>query len=292
MRVMVLGAGGLIGHKLFQILKADMDVFAVLHRSSIHPLFNGGNVFNNIDVLEFDRLVPLINDHQIDVILNCVGITKRNPAINNLELAIATNAHFPHRLANWAKANGKRVIHFSTDCVFDGTLGDYSECSATTAVDTYGKTKALGEIDYPHTLTIRSSFIGRELTGKTELLEWALSRRGKKIKGFGKAFYSGVSTIFMARMVKSIVTEHKELSGIYQLAAETPISKLELLEIANKCFQLGLEIEPENSFETMPTLKGTKLRDATNIKVPSWKAMMVELASENMYDDVLEQEFG
>jgi len=292
MRVLILGAGGLIGHKLFQLFSTDTDVYAALHGSSNHPLFNGSNVINNIDVLEFERLTQLINDLQIDVVLNCVGITKRNPNIDNLELAIATNAHFPHRLASWAGINNKRVIHFSTDCVFDGSAGPYTENSITTALDTYGKTKALGEIIYPHTLTVRSSFIGRELKAKTELLEWALSCRGKTIKGFDRAYYSGVSTIYMARIIKAIVTEHQDLCGLYQLATDTPISKLDLLHLINQCFQLGMEIETDSSYETRPTLNGAKLRYAINLAVPAWKVMLDELAAENLYDNALEQVVG
>jgi len=289
MKVLVLGAGGLIGHKLFQVIGEDLDTYAALHHSSAHPLFSGANVFNNVDVLEFDKLTQLISDNQIDVILNCVGITKRNSDINNLEMAIATNALFPHRLANWAKTNNKRVIQFSTDCVFDGSIGNYSEDSATTGPDIYGKTKALGEIDYAHSLTIRSSFIGRELKAKTELLEWALSCKGQKIRGFDKAFYSGVSTIWMARTIKSIITDHKDLSGLWQLATETPISKLDLLNQVNKSFELEMEIETDSSFETMPTLNGAKLKKAMSLNIPDWNVMMDELATETMYDDSVEQ---
>lgn len=292
MKVLVLGAGGLIGHKLFQLLRSDTEVYAALHHTSAHPLFGGSNIFSGIDVLEFDRLTQLIGDVNADVILNCVGITKRNPNINDLELTIATNAHFPHRLASWAKTNKKRVIHFSTDCVFDGTAGPYSEHCNTTALDIYGKTKALGEIDYPHTLTVRSSFIGRELKAKTELLEWALSCRGKTIRGFDKAYYSGVSTICMARVIKRIIVEHQNLSGLYQLATDKPISKLALLNQINHSFQLGMKIETDSSFETRPTLIGTRLKSAINLAIPSWKDMLDELAAERIYENAVEQVVG
>ncbi len=292
MKVLVLGAGGLIGHKLFQILGTDMDVYAALHHHCNEPMFNSLNVFNDINVLDFDRLTQLMCELKVEVILNCVGITKRNPDINNLELAIATNALFPHRLANWARSSKVRVIHFSTDCVFDGASGPYTEHCATTAVDTYGKTKALGEIDYPHTLTIRSSFIGRELKAKTELLEWALSNRGKAIKGYDRAYYSGVSTICMARVIKKIITDHQDLAGIYQLATDTPISKLQLLKQINQSFQLNLEIETDSAFETRPTLDGARLKAAMNLAIPGWKQMLDELASEKYYDDALEQVVG
>ena len=283
MKVLILGAGGLIGHKLFQILGSELDTYAALHNSSDHRCFDSSKVYSGIDVLQFSELKSLIEDNNINVILNCVGITKRKPEINNMELAIRVNSLFPHKLAVWAGSTGQRVIHFSTDCVFDGTIGNYSETSHTTGTDTYGKTKALGEINYPHSLTIRSSFIGRELKDRTELLEWCLSSKGQKIKGFDRAFYSGVSTICMARVVKQIITDHKDLSGLYQLATDQPISKFDLLSQMNKSFDLGIEIEKDSSFETMPTLDGTRLKDELSLSIPSWSEMMDELASESLY---------
>lgn len=285
MKVLILGAGGLIGHKLFQVLGDDLEVYAALHGSSNHPCFSGSNVYTNVDVLEFDKLTDLIESNGIDVILNCVGITKRKAEIKDLQHAISVNSLFPHKLARWAGESNRRVIHFSTDCVFDGSEGDYTESSNTTGTDTYGKTKALGEINYPYALTIRSSFIGRELKDKTELLEWCLSCRGMEIKGFDRAFYSGVSTICMARVVKDIITNHKSLSGLYQLASEEPVSKYDLLCQINESFKLGIDIVRDSSFETMPTLNGSRLKSAMSLELPGWKEMLDELAAEKSYDE-------
>ena len=197
---------------------------------------------------------------------------------------IKINALFPHQLANWAKVNNKRVIHFSTDCVFNGSTGNYTENSLTTAEDVYGRTKALGEINYSHTLTIRSSFIGQELFGKTELLDWFLNQEGKRINGFTNTLYSGVSTNFMTHIVKTIILNAPKLSGLYQLAPEKPISKYELLCIAKRAFEVNIEITPENKQVHTPTLNGSKLKDKIKIKVPSWKEMMNDLAlNKNFY---------
>lgn len=288
MKVLILGAGGLIGHKLFQVLGQNLDTYAALHHSSDHSLFDSPKVISNVDVLEFEKITSLIEEYDFDVILNCVGITKRKPEINNLEMAISVNSLFPHKLAAWAGRTGRRVIHFSTDCVFDGEAGNYSETSNTTGTDNYGKTKALGEINYPHSLTIRSSFIGRELKDRTELLEWCLSCKGQQIKGFDRAFYSGVSTIYMARVVMQIITEYRDLSGLYQLATKQPISKFDLLKQMNKSFNLDIEIEKDSSFETMPTLDGTQLKNKLSLSVPGWSDMLDELAAETMYDQMVQ----
>lgn len=283
MRILILGVSGLIGHKLYQELADSFDIFGILHKTKTQygnlPLFSGKNIIENIDVTNFKLLKGVLFAINPDVILNCVGITKRKIDNNNPLDVIITNSVFPHQLANWAKTNNKRVIHFSTDCVFDGKIGNYNEKSLTTAEDIYGRTKALGEINYSHTLTIRSSFIGQELFDKTELLDWFLSQNGKRIKGFTNTFYSGVSTIFMACVVKNIILNFPYLSGLYQLAPDKPISKYELLCIANEAFEVNVEIIPDDEHIHFPTLDASKLKHEINLIVPSWKEMLNELAS-------------
>lgn len=284
MRIIILGVSGLIGHKLLQKLSADMEVFGTLHKTKDQydnlPLFSGQNIIENIDIREFDVLKGVLYAVNPDVILNCVGITKRKEEVNNPFDVLTVNSVFPHQLANWAKHNHKRVIHFSTDCVFNGKVGNYKELSLTTAEDAYGRTKALGEINYYHTLTIRSSFIGQELFGKTELLEWFLAQNGRKIKGFTNTLYSGVSTIFMASVVRNIILNFPQISGLYNLAPEKPISKYELLCLAKDAFKVSVDIIPDNTQVHLPTLEASKLRNKMNLIIPSWKEMMKELVSD------------
>ena len=145
-------------------------------------------------------------------------------------------------------------------------------------MDIYGKTKALGEIDYKNCLTIRSSFIGTELFDKTELLEWVLSNNGKKIKGFKKTMYSGVSTLFLTKFIMRIVSERIQINGLYNLAPKIPISKYDLICLIKKEFNLNLEIEPENETIHNPTLDGSKLRSIVDIQIPSWDIMLKNLS--------------
>lgn len=283
MRILILGVSGLIGHKIFQELSTSFEVFGTLHKSKKLygnlPLFSEQNVIENINVSEFEILKGVLYAVNPDFILNCVGITKRKTEINNTFEVLTVNSVFPHQLANWAKINQKRVIHFSTDCVFDGKIGNYRETSLTTAEDVYGRTKALGEINYKHTLTIRSSFIGQELFGKTELLEWFLAQNGKQIRGFTNTLYSGVSTTFMARIVKNIISNFPNLSGLYHLATDKPISKYELLCLAKEAFNVNVDIIPEDDHVHLPTLDASKLKRKINLIVPGWKEMMNELGS-------------
>ena len=205
MRILILGVSGLIGHNILKEFNDNMDVFGTLHKAKNKygnlNLFSGKNIIENVDVKDFENLKSILFSVNPEIIFNCVGITKRKIDKTNPLEVIQVNSFFPHQLAEWAKDNNKRVIHFSTDCVFDGKTGNYTETSLTSAEDLYGRTKALGEINYPHTLTIRSSFIGQELFDKTESLDWFLSQGGKQIKGFTNTFYSGVSTLYMARFV-------------------------------------------------------------------------------------------
>ena len=195
MNIVVLGATGLIGHKLYQsLVQAGHTVTGLIHgrlSDFANVDFLGrGDIVEQVDVLDFDSIAKVIESRNAHVVLNCVGITKRKPEVNVPLMAIGVNSLFPHRLVELSQRLGFRVIHFSTDCVFNGELGDYTEDSNTTGEDAYGKTKALGEIRYPVSLTIRSSFIGRELAGKTELLEWLIAQNGSTIKGFTEAYLS------------------------------------------------------------------------------------------------------
>lgn len=283
MRILILGASGLIGHQLLRELDGRFEVYGTLHKSKKEygnlSIFSNNNIIENVEVSIFEVLKGIFNTVNPDVILNCVGITKRKINSDNLLDVLLVNSVFPHQLANWAKINHKRVIHFSTDCVFNGKTGNYTEESLTTAEDIYGRTKALGEIDYSHTLTIRSSFIGQELFDKTELLEWFLSQEGKQINGFKNTFYSGVSTLFMAQVVKDIILNYPRLSGLYHLATDQPISKHELLNIAKELFKVNVEIIPEDKHIHNPTLDASKLKRELNLFVPSWMEMMTGLAS-------------
>lgn len=285
MRILVLGVSGLIGHKLFQKLSTRFgDVHGTLHggrdRFDSYGLFKGPETIENVDVLEFDRLQEILLQVNPDVVLNCAGITKRRAEVNDPLCAIAVNSLFPHKLAAWARERGRRVIHFSTDCVFDGAVGGYTEASPTTGKDSYGQTKALGEIHYDHTLTIRSSFVGRELAVYSELLDWFLQQRGKTIKGFTQAWYTGISTLEMARIVGDIIEGHPDLNGLYQLSTEQPVSKYDLLCMAKDAFNFDVEIVPDHSFEIKPTLNGSLLRSKIKVALPSWPEMMHHLAAE------------
>ena len=287
MKVIVLGASGLIGHKLFEKLSHRFETYGTIRRKAEkyeNDFFSYyDNFIEQIDAHDFDNLTSNLNRIDPDVILNCIGITKRKDEISVPLKSIYVNSLFPHKLLSWASHNNKRMIHFSTDCVFNGLDGNYSESSLTNSEDCYGRTKALGEVNSKNGLTIRSSFIGRELITNSELLEWFLSEKNESIKGFKNALYSGVSTNFLAKIVGDIIEYYPKLCGIRQLSIKNPISKYDLLNIAKEKFKKNINIIPDEKFKINASLNGDLLRGEISYGNPNWNDMMEELSADNKF---------
>jgi dTDP-4-dehydrorhamnose reductase len=281
-RIAILGATGMLGHKIWQELPARFpDTYAVVRRNHDalrrFGLFEGSRVIDGIDAADFGALSGVLDRLKPAIILNCVGVTKRREPPGDPAPSIALNALLPHRLADWGKRHNARVISFSTDCVFAGKTGGYTEESPTDAEDLYGRTKALGEICTPDALTLRSSFIGRELEHGTELLEWLISQKNRRVHGFRRALYSGISTPRLAQLVGDIIEKFPSLSGLYQIAGPV-ITKYDLLCIASEAFGLGATVAPDDTNAIDRTLNGAKFSGATGFVAPDWRVMLAELA--------------
>jgi dTDP-4-dehydrorhamnose reductase len=284
-RVLILGGGGMIGHQLWRYLPSRFpETYTTIRHNRTdyrsHGLFEHDNVIDGIDVSDFSLLAGLLKGVQPDIILNCVGITKRHKGANNAIPSIVLNALFPHKLAMWGAANDAKVIHFSTDCVFDGKLGNYSEDTPPSAQDLYGRTKALGEIADGNVLTLRSSFIGSELYGGTELLAWFLAQSGT-VKGFRNAIYSGFTTLEMCRIVERILVEYPHARGLYNISSD-PISKFDLLMLIKEKMHLAVEVVSDETFYCDRSLDSTRFRREFNYSPPSWETMIAELSEEYM----------
>lgn len=282
MRIVILGATGMLGHKLWQQLSARFpDTHAIVRRNRDalrrFGLYEGPRVVDGIDAIDFTALSGVLAHLKPTVILNCVGVTKRREVPGDAAPSIALNALLPHQLAAWGRHHHARVITFSTDCVFDGKAGRYTEDSLTNAEDLYGRSKALGEIRMPVTLTLRSSFIGRELEHGTELLEWLISQKKQSVRGFRRALYSGISTLRLAHIVGDIIEKFPSLSGLSQIAGPV-ITKYDLLRLASEAFGLDVIIESDDSNAIDRTLNGAKFSSTTGFVAPDWRAMLAELA--------------
>ncbi len=280
MKVLILGADGMIGHKMAQSLYEEHSLEIILNSRSNSKILR--QLYPNCKIYEYDFLKDDVNNLldiiSPDLIINAAGITIRR-GIEDFKKASLINSIFPHKIDNWASKFDKKLIHFSTDCVYSGKKGDYLDNDTPDAEDNYGKSKASGEIISKNTLTIRSSMVGREIFNKTELLEWVVSNKNKKISGYENVIYSGVTTLWMSKTIIKILAKLPELNGIYNVSSE-PISKYDLINKINKHFKLNIDIEADSSFFSNKSLNSSKFFLKSNIEKPDWDQMLL-----NLYND-------
>ena len=250
-KVLILGASGLIGSGLFQYLstQAGLEVVGTVRSKNLIELFPKRlrkNLLPGVDVTEGPK--------------------------NDTLAAIPLNAYLPHYLAAHCKQEGVRLIHISSDCVFAGTKGRYQESDIPDATDIYGKSKALGEVDDGSALTLRTSTIGHELASAHGLVNWFLSQ-ADQCCGFKKAVFSGVPTVELARIISDFVIPSPNLVGLYHVAGK-PISKHDLLEMIASEYNKNIKIIPDNRFTIDRSLNGRKFSKAVGYKPPSWPKLI------------------
>lgn len=278
MKVLILGASGMLGSAMFKTLSKNesLQVVASLRDHRKSSFFDDSlraNLIAGIDILDQDSLVQLLTNTRPDVVINCVGLIKQLGNAKDPLVALPLNAMFPHRLARLCALLGARVVHISTDCVFDGKKGNYLESDLSNAEDLYGKSKYMGELhDYPHAITLRTSIIGHELDSKHSLVDWFLSQEGE-VKGFSKAIFSGLPTVELAKVVECHVLPKPELSGLYHVAA-APISKLDLLTLVAQEYGKNIRIVPDSQLVIDRSLNGIRFREASGYTAPAWPELI------------------
>ena len=284
MRLLILGGSGMLGHQLWRGLHAQHDTWVTLRRPvadfAVHNLFDEAKAIQFDDITDDTALERALGQAKPEAVINCVGLIKQRDEASDEALTLRVNAEFPHRLAKRCGEAGARLIHFSTDCIFAGTKGNYTESDPSDAADLYGQSKHQGEVADAHSVTLRTSVIGHELGTNLALLDWFLSQRFQAINGYTKAIYSGFTTLEMARIVDRILTQHTDLSGVWHVASE-PISKFALLQLCRE--KLGWEgvIEPNDEFVCDRSLNADRFNQATGYTPPSWEAMISELAQQS-----------
>jgi dTDP-4-dehydrorhamnose reductase len=283
LKIMILGGTGMLGHKLWQLLADQFDIYVTLRQGlksyARYNLFDRMRTVDHVCVQDFDSVIRAIVAVRPQVVVNCVGIVKQHPVAKDPLVSISVNALFPHRLAQICRATGSRLIHISTDCVFSGRKGNYVESDVADAEDLYGRTKFLGEVSYEGCLTLRTSMIGRELETSHGLIEWFLSQEGKAIRGYTRAIFSGFTTNTLAEIIAQIITEYPDLQGVWHIASE-PISKFELLSLVKRIYGLNIQIEPDETVVVDRSLNADRFRQATGFVPPPWPDMI-----EQMYQD-------
>lgn len=276
-RILVLGAAGMLGNAVYRFMSqiGRFDVLGTVRSAnSVTPfsaeLRNG--LMPNVDLDNFDTLSDVLRKSRPDVVINCVGLVKQLSAANDPLLAVPVNTMLPHRLARLCALGGARLVHVSTDCVFDGKKGSYTENDVPNAYDLYGRSKLLGEVDYPNAVTLRTSIIGHELSGAHGLIDWFLSQRGP-VRGFARAIFSGLPTVELARVMAEYVIPARDLTGVYHVSAE-PISKLDLLRLVADRYGHTSEIVHDDEVVIDRSLDSGRFRRATGYEPPSWPTLV------------------
>jgi dTDP-4-dehydrorhamnose reductase len=230
-----------------------------------------------VDALNFDQVIRAMASIQPDLVINCIGLIKQQGHLARDPLfSISLNAMLPHRISMACRTAKIRMIHISTDCVFSGKKGNYIESDQSDAEDLYGRTKFLGEVAYPHCITLRSSIIGQELKNHLGLIDWFLTQTGT-IHGYKRAIYSGFTTDEFSHVIMDYVIPNTSLSGVYHVSSQ-PISKYDLLQISKKAYQQDVEIIPDEEFFSDRSLDSTRFREITGYQPPAWKTMIEEMA--------------
>ncbi len=283
MKVLILGAGGMLGHKLLQILAQTFDVRATC-RSVPDGLrrfdwFDEQTLITGTDAADLAPFEQAIKKFEPDVVINAIGVIKQIPSAKDVINTLEINSIFPQRLARLAGEYGFRLIQISTDCVFSGKTGYYSETDLPDAGDLYGQSKRWGELADENCLTLRTSIIGHEIGSHHSLVDWFLSNRGGKVKGFTKAIYSGFPTVVFANIIKDIIKLHPQLQGLYHLSSE-PINKFDLISMINSQYAAEIEIESTDDPAIDRSLNSDKFRAETGFRPQSWPDMV-----KAMHDD-------
>ena len=283
MRILVLGGAGMLGHKLWQVFQECFDTWVTVRSSysayARYSLFDQDRVLGDVDVFNFDTVMRAVATVRPDVVVNAIGIIKQLPTAKDPIVSLTVNSLFPHRLAVLCQTRGARLIHISTDCVFSGGKGMYTENEVSDAEDLYGRSKFLGEVSGPNCLTLRTSIIGRELGSANGLVEWFLSNRGGRVQGYTSAIYTGFPTLSLAQIIADVIERHPDLFGLYHVSSE-PISKYELLYLLRETYQVPIEIEPFPDVCVDRSLDSSRFWAATGFAPPSWPKMVQAMATD------------
>lgn len=277
MKVLTLGASGMLGNAVVRVMGEGqhLEVFGTIRSNNVPQIFStetAKKIITGVDVTDQDSLVKLFTKLRPDVVINCIGLVKQLAEVDDPLIALPINAMLPHQLASLCGLAGARLVHISTDCVFSGAKGNYEETDTSDAIDLYGKSKYIGEVNYPHAITLRTSIIGHELQSVHGLIGWFLAQN-QQCKGYKNAIFSGLPTVALAQIIRDIVIPRTDLSGVYHVAAE-PISKYDLLRQVADVYGKVIEIVPDVQLVINRSLNAEKFNQATGYTAPKWPELI------------------
>lgn len=277
MKVLVLGASGMLGSAMIRVLseKDDWKVFGTIRSGEIKNFFPvriADRLVTCCDVTNYNDLVKVFKQINPAVVINCISLSKQRLATADPLSMIPVYALLPHQIAKLCNDIGARLVHISTDGVFSGATGGYSEEDPSDAKDLYGVTKYIGEVHAPHTISIRTSIIGHELQSSNGLLNWFFSQE-KSCECFNRAIFSGLPTVVLAQIIRDIVIPRLDLYGVYHIAAN-PISKCNLLRLIADVYGKSIEIIPNDKVEIDRSLNAERFQLATGYVPPDWRQLI------------------
>jgi dTDP-4-dehydrorhamnose reductase len=278
--ILVLGATGMLGNVVFRVLSegSGLKVFGTVRgieakRYFVSELASSLIVLENVEGK--NELEQLFISHCPDIVINCIAV--RNPTSSDVIRSINIYSLLPHRLAHLCRMYGARLIQISTDGVFSGSRGGYTEDDFPDATDVYGKAKLLGEVRDSHAITLRTSIIGHELQTKTGLLEWFLSQHDQ-CHCYSRYIFSGFPTVVFAQVIRDVILPRPELSGIYH-AATQPISKFDLLQLVAQKYGKSVKIIPDDKISIDRSLSADKFKSATGYSPKDWPTLVNSMHS-------------
>jgi dTDP-4-dehydrorhamnose reductase len=285
-KILILGSTGLLGSTLLKYFskKNNFKCYGAIRKKSdaIKLKYIKDIKLYKVDYKKKYSIIKVFNQINPNIIINCIGITKQLVHKNKISEIIWVNSFLPHFLAQIVNSQKKiRLIHFSTDCVFSGTKGNYKETDLPDAQDIYGRSKLLGEISYSNTLTLRTSIIGHELQTKYSLLNWFLDQK-KFVEGYKNAFFSGLTTLEIAKVLDRFIISNKKLEGLYHFSGKK-ISKYNLLNLIKKVYKKDIKININRNIKINRSLNSNSLKIITGYKPKSWNKIIKEMFEFNNY---------
>jgi dTDP-4-dehydrorhamnose reductase len=271
-KILVLGASGMLGHTVSNVLKFEnLSVTDGVRASKTQMSSNSEVIFNATNPYSMQEKYDLA---KFDFVINCSGMIKQKTNENNpdeIDEAIKVNSLFPIALSDMASTYGFKVIQIATDCVYDGSEGQYTENSLHNATDVYGKTKSLGEVRSKNVMNIRTSIVGIENMSSHSLLSWFLSQKEKaKIEGYINHLWNGVTTYHFSKVLAGIINNSEFEAGTFHLVPEETTSKYQLLSYFSRDFnRQDVEIIETINYVTINRTLST-LYPALNIRL--WRS--------------------
>lgn len=275
MNILVLGATGMLGNAVFRVLAETLgiQVFGSVRQMEAQHFFTtelASRLVVAENIEKYDQLERLFDAVQPQVVVNCTSLGKS--ASQDLAKSLSIFSLLPQRLGHLCRLRGARLIQISSDGVFSGARGKYTEDDCPDADDVYGIAKLLGEVKEPHAITLRTSIIGHELQTKTGLLEWFLSQNNQ-CRCYTRAIFSGFPTVVLARLIRDVILPRPDLHGVYHVATH-PISKFDLLRLVAQRYGKSIELVPDDRVVIDRSLSAERFAKTTGYTPPAWPELI------------------